>query len=186
MKFRELLLYAGLILSSCAKYQRTLVDYAECKAPEDMIEKGTFSFQQHSYLDYAEKNQGHERKYDLANVIERVRSHEKLSSRYYSISFHTLTIMQLECYNTNDSLLYVKNYGGEFDNRNFFHLDNKLLNCWGVPYIFGGCEHEKTRIGITEDHGLVVQHAYDDFGAILIFFGSGRSFNSVILFRSKE
>jgi len=61
--------------------------------------------------------------------------------------------------------------------KGMFYLDNKFLECHGVPYIFGGCNNNKRRIGLTKNGNLLVNEAIDNSGALLLIIGAGYSYN---------
>lgn len=61
--------------------------------------------------------------------------------------------------------------------KGMFYLDNKFLECHGVPYILGGCNNNKRRIGLTKNGNLLVNEAIDNSGALLLIIGAGYSYN---------
>lgn len=65
----------------------------------------------------------------------------------------------------------------KLQSRGMLLLGNKSVTLQGIPYILGGSESEKTRIGLAKDGGLILNHAIDDTGAILFFFMLGYSYN---------
>ncbi|NMN35105.1 hypothetical protein [Pedobacter sp. SG918] len=67
--------------------------------------------------------------------------------------------------------------------RGLLLLGNKYVEFQGVPYILGGSKSEKTRIGLASDGGLILNHAYDDSGALLLLIGSGLSYDSAYHFK---
>lgn len=54
-----------------------------------------------------------------------------------------------------------------------FYLDNKFLDCNGIPYFFGGCKNRKRRIGLKNNGNLLINEAEDTSGAILFFISGG-------------
>lgn len=70
-----------------------------------------------------------------------------------------------------DTILYGKYKKG------MFYLDNKFLDCNGVPYLFGGCRNNKRRIGLTKKGNLLINEAVSNEGAILLIIGAGYSYN---------
>lgn len=67
-----------------------------------------------------------------------------------------------------------------------FYLDNKYIKLNGVPYLFGGSESQKNRIGLAKDNGLLVNQAIDRSGAFLLIIGAGYSYNTVYHFKRME
>lgn len=70
-----------------------------------------------------------------------------------------------------DTILTGKHKNG------MFYLDNKYLNCDGIPYLFGGCQNNKRRIGITKKGNLIINEAINNEGALLLIIGAGHSYN---------
>ncbi len=58
-----------------------------------------------------------------------------------------------------------------------FYIDNKYLDCNGIPFLFGGCRNNKTRIGLTKKGNLLINKAVSNEGAILLIIGAGYSYN---------
>lgn len=67
--------------------------------------------------------------------------------------------------------------------RGLLLLGNKFAKLEGIPYILGGSKSEKTRIGLAKDGSLILNHAVDDTGAILLFFTVGYSYNTSYHFK---
>lgn len=67
-----------------------------------------------------------------------------------------------------------------------YYLKNTILECHGLPYILGGCNNEKTRIGLTKNNDLFIQNAVDNTGAFLLIFASGYSYNYVSFYKRKQ
>lgn len=66
---------------------------------------------------------------------------------------------------------------GKLKSNGFFHLNNKYLKCHGIPYIFGGCNNHKTRVGLNQDNELLIQYAEENSGAFLLVLGTGYAYN---------
>lgn len=73
-------------------------------------------------------------------------------------------------------------FNGKLKN-GMFYIDNKFLKCKGVPYLFGGCQNNKRRIGLTENNNLIINEAVSNEGAILLILGAGISYNSSFEFK---
>lgn len=59
--------------------------------------------------------------------------------------------------------------------KGFFYLDNKFHKTNGVPYLWGGIETRKRRIGLSENNDLIFNSVYSSQGGILIFFVGGNT-----------
>ncbi|BDD05278.1 hypothetical protein [Aureibacter tunicatorum] len=71
----------------------------------------------------------------------------------------------------NDTL-----FSGKYKN-GMFYLDNKYIDCNGVPFLFGGCRNNKRRIGLTKNGNLLINEAVSNEGALLLIIGTGYSYN---------
>ncbi|MDT7833100.1 hypothetical protein RQM59_11955 [Flavobacteriaceae bacterium S356] len=58
-----------------------------------------------------------------------------------------------------------------------FYIENKYLDCNGIPFLFGGCRNNKRRIGLTKNGNLLINEAVSNEGALLFIIGSGYSYN---------
>lgn len=67
--------------------------------------------------------------------------------------------------------------------KGMFYLDNKFLECNGIPYLFGGCRNNKRRIGITKNGNLLINEAVNNEGALLLIIGGGFSGNTTYEFK---
>lgn len=72
---------------------------------------------------------------------------------------------------------------GKMKDNGFFYLDQKTFECVGLPFIIGGCYNCKTRIGLSEDQGLLINKAISNKGALLLVLPSGNSFNLAYNFK---
>lgn len=70
--------------------------------------------------------------------------------------------------------------------KGYLYLDNKTLDCHGVPYLFGGCNHQKQRIGKSLNNNLLLQTAVDNTGAFLFIIGSGYRYNSLYQYKRMD
>ena len=87
-----------------------------------------------------------------------------------------------------ENKLLVKKIGIEakLKRNGFIKLKNTKTNCQGIPYIFGGCDQKKMRIGFTKNEQMTVQEAVSNTGAFLFVFGTGYSYNAVYIFDAIE
>ena len=67
-----------------------------------------------------------------------------------------------------------------------FYLDNKYLECNGIPYLFGGCRNNKRRIGIAKNGNLLINEAINNEGAILLIIGGGYSGNVTFEYQKRK
>ena len=64
-----------------------------------------------------------------------------------------------------------------------FYIDNKYLKCKGIPYLFGGCENNKRRIGLSVNNNLITNEAVNNEGAVLLILGGGANYNDSFEFK---
>lgn len=92
-----------------------------------------------------------------------------------NLKFKNKNLLSIKVYRDSqivrDTILYGKYKKG------MFYLDNKFLDCNGVPYLFGGCRNNKRRIGLTKKGNLLINEAVSNEGAILLIIGAGYSYN---------
>lgn len=67
--------------------------------------------------------------------------------------------------------------------KGMFYLDNKYVDCTGIPFLFGGCSNNKRRIGVTQNGNLLINEASSDLWAILIILGNGKSYNETYQYK---
>jgi len=77
----------------------------------------------------------------------------------------------------NKVLIKEAQLGGKLK-KGMFYLDNKQLDCYGIPYIFGGCLNNKRRLAISKNNNLIVNEAVGNEGAFLLIMRSGHRYNS--------
>lgn len=67
-----------------------------------------------------------------------------------------------------------------------FYIENKYLDCNGVPFLFGGCRNNKRRIGLTKNGNLLINEALSNEGAFLLIIGAGYSYNITYEYERKQ
>ncbi len=87
----------------------------------------------------------------------------------------------------NDSIIETSILTGKLKRNGLFYPDGKnSFECQGIPYILGGCEHLRYRIGIKKGGGLLVEKAYESAGAFLLWIWSGYGFNITYYYEKIE
>lgn len=61
--------------------------------------------------------------------------------------------------------------------KGMFYMDNVFLKCNGIPYLLGGCNHNKRRLVFTPEYNIIVNTAVANEGAFLFLIGSGYRMN---------
>jgi len=94
------------------------------------------------------------------------------------------TTLNLELFKNNQSVK-KQQIKGELKKDGMFYLDNKFLECNGIPYLFGGCQNNKRRIAVSKQNNLIINEAVCNEGAVL-FMGAGVSYNTAYEFKRLE
>jgi len=94
---------------------------------------------------------------------------------------NTLNVKVLE----NSNVIKDTIFTGKYKN-GMFYLDNKYLDCKGIPFLFGGCRNNKRRIGLTKKGNLLINEAVSNEGAILLIIGAGHSYNVTYEYERKQ
>lgn len=67
--------------------------------------------------------------------------------------------------------------------RGLLKIGKTDIKVHGIPYLLGGSQSKKTRIGLSKDGGLILNHAVDSGGALLLIIGSGYSYDFAYHFK---
>jgi len=76
----------------------------------------------------------------------------------------------------NDSVRYVFKHNAKLKN-GLLLLENYTSECHGIPYLLGGCQNFRSRMGLTKDNHLLIQDYYENSGAALFIMWAGYSIN---------
>jgi len=179
------ILIALLLLASCASYKSSLIKSRKVKLTENTLDsfEGNFEFYYYAYCVTKDSiwyplTDGHN---NLLNSLNRTYN-DSTDLAYCKCSFPNRNLFSIQCYNENDSCFLSQDFEGKLKSNGFFNLKNQYFKIDRIPFLFGGWNHSKTRIGITNDNELLIQSATDNWGAILVLFGAGISFNKVTYF----
>lgn len=80
---------------------------------------------------------------------------------------------------TIDSLILP----ARLQSRGLIKIGKTDVKIHGIPYLLGSSESKKTRIGLGKDGGLIVNHASDYSGALLLIIAAGRSYDFTYHFK---
>ncbi len=108
-----------------------------------------------------------------------------VNEQYVDVSFPNKSNVLFKLY-SDTNLIKQINISGKLKKNGFFHLDNKLRKCHGLPYILGGCFIRKTRLGLSNSGDLILNNAVDNYGAFMLILGFGYRYNVAYLYRTKE
>ena len=102
---------------------------------------------------------------------------------YVTLNFENKTRLRIKAYE-NSKVIKDTTLTGKYKN-GMFYLDNKFLECSGIPYLFGGCRNNKRRIGLTKRGNLIINEAVNNGGALLFIIGSGYNYNLAFEYQRK-
>ncbi|MDR7210762.1 hypothetical protein [Flavobacterium piscis] len=117
------------------------------------------------------------KKTELSHVLE--------ENKYLlNLKFENANLLSIKVFQ-NSMIIKDTVLSGKYK-KGMFYLDNKFLECSGIPYLFGGCRNNKRRIGLTKDDNLLINEAVNNEGALLFMFWAGSSYNITYEYRRKE
>jgi len=178
----------SLIFSGCASFSDKLIRHHKVKLKEEELDHLSGTYQLFPDLAYT-KTGGAEM---LRYQGETERFHQYISQRKidfkpaenWAVEVKVLENNQVRFNFKKDSLIVdTVTLSAKLQSRGLLLLGNKYVEFQGIPYILGGSKSEKTRIGLANDGGLILNHAYDDSDAILLFIGVGLSYDSAYHFK---
>ena len=108
---------------------------------------------------------------------------QKLDSILKSNSFYSINLKLTNSQKLHISLLEngteIRDtiFDGKLKN-GMFYIDNEFLECKGIPYLFGGCQNNKIRIGLSTNNNLIINEAASHEDALLLIFGTGYKYNA--------
>ncbi|MCR4032510.1 MULTISPECIES: hypothetical protein [Flavobacterium] len=172
-----------LLSCSCASFSDKMVRDNKSPLLENDLSKLEGKYELFPDLKYDEKgnvqtidSQESQARYNLNYFVKSEKSKVDYSDSY-SVEVKLLNKNRLQFITKKDNeIMENAEVGGELKN-GFFYLDNKYLKRNGVPYLAGGYNNHKTRIGLSKDNGLLVNYAYDNSGALLFMFWAGSAYN---------
>lgn len=177
-----------LLLSGCASFSDRPIRRHKVKLDKDEISKISGTYQLYPDLAYTKNGVAETLRYQP--ITERF--HQYISKRriYFkpsenvTVDVRVIDNNQISFNFKKDSLIVDSVIlSARLQSRGLLLLGNKYVEFQGVPYILGGSKSEKTRIGLASDGGLILNHAYDDSGALLLFIGAGLSYDSAYHFK---
>ncbi|MCP2026657.1 putative GH25 family protein [Flavobacterium sp. HSC-32F16] len=172
-----------LVVSSCASFSNRMINKNKSSLSENDLVKLEGTYALFPDLKYDEKGKVHsidsqdpETRYNLNYFVKSEKSKYDYSDSYMvEVKFLDKNRLQFITKKENAIIENVE-LGGKLKN-GLFYLDNKYLKRNGVPYLAGGYDNYKTRIGLSKDNGLLVNYAFDNSGALLFMFWAGSTYN---------
>lgn len=181
-----------LLLSSCASFSNRMVNKNKSSLSENDLVKleGTYVlFPDTKYDKKGNLQTIDSEKPETIHSLNYFVKSERLRYEYsdsYRVEVKLLGKNRLQFVTKKkDSIVENVELGGKLKN-GFFYLDNKYLKRHGVPYLAGGYDNHKTRIGLSKDNGLLVNYAYDNSGALIFMFWAGSTYNLAYHFKRIE
>lgn len=180
------------LFCSCASFSDKMVKDNKSPLLENDLAKLEGKYELFPDLKYDEKgnaqtidSQESRSRYNLNYFVKSEKSKVDYSDNYFvEVKLLDKNRLQFTTKKGNE-IMENAEVGGELKN-GFFYLDNKYLKRNGVPYLAGGYDNRKTRIGLSKDNGLLVNYAYDNSGAVLFMFWAGSAYNLVFHYKKIE
>lgn len=185
-----LLIFIIISIFSCASYSKKEFKKNYTKIDDNGLNKinGNFQFYPSKRFgkDFEDRNPDSLRRYVnlYQGLIDEERENRirfdslRNDKKHYSVNLNLknkteLNIKVLEDSKIlKDTIIYGKLKKG------MFYLDNKDLKINGVPFLFGGYQSDKRRIGISTNNNLIINTAIGNEGGLLIIFSAGYQYNT--------
>ena len=173
-------------ICSCASFRTRIVRNVKAEiAPTELsVIDGTYSMNPSNYFN--EKGESYEPNYKTRlNMYHylRLSDSEADSLANYQVTIKTLKNNLIQCVLKKDDVsIDSVEIRGSLRSNGMFHFKDNELECFGIPYILGGCSQSKVRIGISKNNELLINSAYNSEAALLILFGNSMSYNSAFSF----
>jgi len=178
----------SLAFSGCASFSDRPIRHHKVKLSGDEVLKLSGTYQLFPDLVYT-KNGGAEilRYQGETERFHQYISREKIDfkpTENLSVDVKVLGNNQISfCFKKDSLIVDTVTLSSKLQSRGLLLLGNKYVEFQGIPYVLGGSKSEKTRIGLANDGGLILNHAYDNSGALLLFIGAGLSYDSAYHFK---
>lgn len=172
-----------LLFCSCASFSDKMIKENKLALSENELSKLEGKYELFPDLKYDEK--GNVKTIDSKDSKARYNLNYFVKSQDSKYDYSDASLVEVKLLNKNRLQFITKKgneiienieVGGELKN-GLFYLHNKYLKRNGIPYLAGGYEHHKVRIGISKDNGLLVNYAYDNSGSVLFMFWAGSTYN---------
>lgn len=85
--------------------------------------------------------------------------------------------------NKNQKIVDSANLKFKIKKDGYLYFTEKTIKTWGVPGLYGRVEISRQRLGINENHDLLIESSYYSYGAVLIIIGDDRKFKASSLYK---
>ncbi|TKC07921.1 hypothetical protein FA048_12205 [Pedobacter polaris] len=188
LSFYIILFVLVTLSSGCASFSNKRIRHSVKKLTPDNLSEltGTYSFSP----DFSYDKRGNPEK--ITSGIEKDYFYQYVSKKEIKIDsgdryFIALTHLKRDSIAisikkgnlTIDSLILL----GRLQSRGLLKIGKMEVKTHGIPYLLGGTQSKKTRIGLAKDGGLILNHAVDGSGAFLLFIWAGRGYDLAYHFK---
>jgi len=176
-------LFVILLMCSCASFSDKMIRENKTALSENDFSKLEGKYELFPDLKYDEKGNPEiidSQDYKTRNNLNYFVKSEKSTYDYdnsYFVEIKLLSQNRIKFITQKNNIKIDSTELGVELKNGLFYLDNKYLKRNGIPYLAGGYNNHKTRIGLSKNNGLLVNYAYDNSGAILFLFWAGSSYN---------
>lgn len=168
-----------LSLNSCVSFSRKMIkdDLSELNKENVHMIDGQYEFKGYEHI--LNSNTKSDKTEDVGQMLAlksgAVKDFDKLMIKSIPLAKNKTYEVQFMFLKDN-TVGYTFRYKARLKN-GLLLLNNFTSHCDEIPYLFGGCRNFQSRIGLTQDHNLLIQDYYDNNGAFLLFFWSGYTIN---------
>lgn len=176
---------------SCASYENKQVRKNAVQLHESEINRFNGTYELYPDIDYDHKDNT-KSSGKWASKLHLPSAIDNRSTVYDSLKQYTVRLNVLD----KNTMLFIVHdqqtpidtilLKGKLKRNGLFYFKNLEVKSHGVPYLFGGTQSNKSRIGLTADNGLLVNQANDNSGAVLLIFWAGNAYNSTLHYKRIE
>ena len=182
---KYLFILPSIFLVSCASFQSRHTREIKQNLTEDILSSFPKKYESVSHGGFFRDNKSDTSKpVQLFKVLADSTQFSSIADeKYVEIAFPNKNIVLFKLYSDTTLVRQVK-LSGKLKKDGFFHLNNTLRKCHGLPYILGGCYIRKTRLGVSKSGDLIMNNAIDSYGAFMLVLGFGYRYNAGYFYRT--
>lgn len=176
-----------ILLTSCASYSKK-----EFKTELSILNESNVNIINGKYEAFPFYQFGNQNNWNISDSLRirnQLRAFELIQNKYHlekEIDSFNYNIVEFKIINENnlhykvflnDSIISEGSYEYKLK-KGMIKLKNSYYKCHGLPFILGGCENSRIRLGISKRGNLIINDSYDNYGALLFIIGAGSNSNN--------
>jgi hypothetical protein len=177
---------------SCVSFERIYKRMEKVSVTKTNFNKLTGSYEMFAGLEYNNKRD----KKTFLEVPKNLKSsfYKDVTNKAILIDSNAKYSVNIDCTKDRISFVFFKdkiifdsiNIKGKIKKNGFYYLANSKVRYNGIPYLLGGYQQTKVRLGLSSKGELIVNKAYESAGALLFFMWAGEQYNTCYLFEKLE